>query len=116
MAWFWALLLLILVAGGAFSFFAYQHEPSLSIGEALGVGFAAFGAVVIGLFAAAIGVIVGVFGALVGIIAAGGALAVTAFLVGSPIIAIILFILLMRRPKRECPDACPDPSAHEMLE
>lgn len=114
--WFWALLLLILFAGGAFSVFAYQHEPSLTIGEAIGVGFGAFGAVVLGLFAAAIGVVVGLVGALIGVVAAGGALAMTAFLIGSPIIAIILFILLMRRPKQQCVNECPDPSAHEMIE
>ncbi len=117
--WFWALLMLILVVGGAFSVFAYQNEPSLTMVEALGVGFVALGAVFVGLIAAAVGIVVGLFGALIGLVAAGGALAVTAFLIGSPIIAIVLFVLLMRRPKatvQECPDTCPDPSAHEVIE
>ena len=86
----------------------FYGDTQLSIVESIAAGFGGLAAIIIGLFAAAFGVIVGLFGALIGLVAAGGALAMTLFIVGSPIIAIILFVLLMRRPK-----GCPDQSAHE---
>jgi len=108
-AWFYIPILLILLLGGAFSVAAFvAAEPQLTVMESLAAGFGGLAAIIIGVFAAAFGVIVGLIGAAVGLIAAGGALAMTLFIIGSPIIAIILIFLLMRRPKD-----CPDPSAHE---
>lgn len=108
-AWLWAPIVLILFLGGAMSVGMYFYgEPQLTILESLAAGFGSLAAIIVGLFAAAIGVIVGLFGALLGIVAAGGAVAMTLFIVGSPIIAIVLFVLLMRRPK-----TCPDPGLHE---
>lgn len=107
--WFWLPILLILIAGGALAATALSHQPDLTVFEALGVGFGAIAAIIVGIFAAAFGIIVGLFGALIGVVTAGGALAVTAFLLLSPIIAIVLLVMLMRRkPAAECPD----PDAH----
>jgi len=104
--WLGLAMMLVLVAGSAFSVLAYQQND-VSLFEAVAAGFAGVGAVIVGLFAGAVGLFLGLVGAVIGIVAAGGALAVTAFLVGSPVIAIILFVLLMRRDK-----GCPDPNAH----
>ena len=111
--WFWIPLFLILILGSVFSVAAYQQND-LTVVESIAAGFAGVGALIVGLFAGVIGLFLGLIGALIGIVAAGGALVFTAFLIGSPIIAIILFILLMRRPK-ECPDACAcvEPTHHE---
>jgi hypothetical protein len=107
--WFWLPILFIVIAGGALAATALYHEPDLTVFEALGVGFGAVAAIVAGLFVAGFGLIIGFFGALVGVVTAGGALAVTAFLLLSPIIAIVLIVMLMRRrPSSECPD----PDAH----
>ncbi len=109
LGWFWAAVLLMLALGAAFSVAAYsQAEPQLTIIESIGAGFAGAAALVVGLFTAVIGAIVGLIGAAVGIVIAGGAAAVTLFLVASPILAIILLFLLMRSRK----SACPDPGAH----
>ncbi len=108
-AWLYAPIILILFLGGALSIGAYFYsEPHLTIMESLAAGFGGLAAIIVGLFAAAIGVIVGLFGAALGVVAAGGAVAMTLFIVASPIIAIILIVLLMRRPKN-----CPDPAVHE---
>jgi len=107
--WFWIPFMIILVTGGAFSVLAYQQND-LTILEAIAAGYAGVGALIVGLFAGFIGLVIGLVGALIGIVAAGGALALTAFLVGSPIIAIVLFVLLMRRDK-----GCPDPEAHSQF-
>lgn len=112
-SWFFITLALILFLGGALAFGAYVYgDPQPTVIEAIVAGFAGLAALIIGLVGAAIGVIVGLVGALLGIVAAGGAVAFTLFIIGSPIIALILFVLLMRR-RKECPEACPDPSAHE---
>ena len=96
--WFFILIAVLLFVGGALSVAAYVYaEPELTIIESVAAGFAGLAALIIGLIAA-----------LVGIVTAGGAIAMTLFIIGSPIIAIILFVLLLRRPK-----ACPDPSVHE---
>lgn len=108
MFWFWLPILLILIAGAALAGAALHHQPDLTITEALGVGYGGVAAIIAAMFAAAVGVVAGLFGALVGIVTAGGAVAVTLFIIASPIIAIILFVLLLRRPKNECPD----PGAH----
>ena len=108
-AWFFVTLALIIFIGGGLAVGAYMYaEPQLTAGEAIVAGFAGLAALVVGIVGAAIGIVVGLFGALLGIVAAGGAVALTLFIVGSPIIAIILFVLLLRRNK-----SCPEPSAHE---
>lgn len=108
--WFWTPVVLILFLGGALSVAAYAAEPGLSPVEALAAGYGGLAAVIVGLFAAAFGIVIGLFGALLGLVAAGGATALTLFIVASPVIAIILLILLMRRPKAGAD--CPDPGAH----
>lgn len=108
-AWFYIPIVLVLILGGALSVVAYMAgEPQLTVVESIAAGFGGLAGIIVGLIAAAIGVAIGLIGALLGVIAAGGAVAMTLFIIGSPIIAIILFVLLMRRPK-----ACPDPGAHE---
>lgn len=108
-AWFYIPLLLIMALGAALSVAAYMaSEPQLTMLESIAAGFGGLAAIIVGLIGAAIGVILGLFGALLGIVAAGGAVAMTLFILGSPIIAIILFILLLRRPK-----SCPNPAVHE---
>lgn len=108
-SWFFITLALLLFLGGALSVGAYIFgHQELTILESIIAGFGGLAGLIVGLIGAAIGIIVGLFGALLGIVAAGGAVALTLFIVGSPIIAIILFVLLMRRGKN-----CPDPTAHE---
>jgi len=107
MFWLWVPLVFILFLGGAFSIAAYTQEPGLTGLESLAVGFGGLAALIVGLFAAAIGVIVGLIGAMIGLVAAGGAVAMTLFIVASPIIAIVLIVMMMRRNK-----SCPDPSMH----
>ncbi len=85
------------------------NDVDLTVMESLAAGFGGLAALIVGLFAATIGIIVGLFGALIGLVAAGGAVAMTLFIIGSPLIAIILLVLLLRRPKSNCPD----PGAHE---
>lgn len=112
-SWFFITLALVLFLGGALAVGAYIYgDPQPTVLEAIVAGFAGLAAVIIGLVGAAIGIVVGLIGAILGVVAAGGAVAFTLFIIGSPIIALILFVLLMRRNK-DCPDACPDPSAHE---
>jgi len=111
MFWFWTPIVLILFVGGAFSIAAYTAEPSLTPFEAVAAGFGGLAGLIVGLFAAAIGIVVGLLGAAVGLLAAGGAAAVTLFIVASPILAIVLLFLVMRRPKSSGAD-CPDPAAH----
>ena len=43
----------------------------------------------------------------------GGAVAVTLFVLASPVLAVVLFVLLMRRGSARGDDYCPDPAAHE---
>lgn len=106
--WFWAPLALILFVGVAFSAAAYASGNGLTVAESIAAGFGGLAGVIIGLFGAAIGLVVGLIGALIGVVAAGGAVALTLFILASPVLAIVLFALLMRRRKSDCPD----PSAH----
>jgi hypothetical protein len=109
MAWLYMPIMLIVFLGAALSIAAYNFsETDLTAAEAVAAGFGGLAAVILGLIGAAIGIVLGLVGALVGVVAAGGAVAVTLFIVGSPIIALVLFVLLMRRPK----NACPEPGAH----
>lgn len=107
--WIMIPVVLIVFLGGALSIGAYFHsEPDLTILESVAVGFGGLAAIIIGLFAAALGIIVGLVGALIGVVAAGGAVAVTLFIVGSPIIALVLIFMMMRRRGGGA-----DPAAHE---
>lgn len=109
MMWLYMPVALILFLGAALSVAAYNFsETDLSVAEAIAAGFGGLAAMIIGLIGAAIGIVVGLIGALIGLVAAGGAVVMTLFIIGSPIIAIILFALLLRRPR----NACPDPGAH----
>ena len=108
-AWLYMPIILILFLGCALSVGAYFYSDTpITVFEAIAAGFGGLAGLIIGIIGAAIGVIVGLFGALIGLVAAGGAVAMTMFILGSPIIAIILLVLLLRRPK-----TCPDPGAHE---
>jgi hypothetical protein len=110
LAWLYTPIVLILFLGAALSVAAYFFsDTDLSIAESIGAGFGGLAGIILGLFGAAIGIVVGLVGALVGLIAAGGAVVMTLFIVGSPIIALILLVILLRRPKSA---ACPDPGAH----
>lgn len=105
----WAIVFILLFLGGALSGAAYVFsEQELTAVESIGAGFGGLAGLIIGIFGAIASVIIGLVGAVIGIVVAGGALAFTLFLVGSPIIAIILFLLLMRSRKT----SCPDPDAH----
>lgn len=109
LAWIYAPVVLILFLGGALSVGAYFYtEPQLTVAESIVAGFGGLAGIIVGLIAAVFGVIVGLLGALLGLVAAGGAVAMTLFIIGSPILAIVLIFLLMRRPKSDCPD----PAAH----
>ncbi|MCA8889213.1 MAG: hypothetical protein KDA46_10315 [Parvularculaceae bacterium] len=109
LAWLYMPIVLILFLGGALSVGAYFFaDTELTIAQSIAAGYGGLAALIIGLIGAAIGIVAGLIGALIGVVAAGGAVAMTLFLVASPVIAIILFVLLMRRPKGECPD----PGAH----
>ncbi len=110
MAWLYMPIVLILFLGAALSVAAYNFsDVDLTVAESIGAGFGGLAGIILGLFGAAIGIVVGLFGALIGLVAAGGAVAMTLFIVGSPIIAIILIALLWRRSKQA---PCPDPGAH----
>ncbi len=106
--WFWVPLVLILCVGGALSFAAYVSGNDLTAPESVAAGFGGLAGILIGLFGAAIGVITALFGALLGLVAAGGAVAMTLFIVASPVLAIVLLFLLLKGRKSDCPD----PSAH----
>ncbi len=102
-------LIILIFLGAALSVAAYVFgDADLSVVESLAAGFGGLAGLIIGLFGAIIGVVLGLFGALIGIIAAGGAVALTLFIVGSPIIALILIFVLMRSRRSDCPD----PDAH----
>ncbi len=108
-AWLYMPIVLIIFLGAALSIAAYSFSDSdLTVAESIAAGFGGLAGIILGLIGAAIGIIVGLVGALIGIVVAGGAVAMTLFIVASPIIAIILFALLMRRSK----SACPEPGVH----
>ncbi len=108
--WIVAPVVLILFLGAALSAGAYFYaDTQLTIAEAIAAGFGGLAGLILGLIGAVFSLIVGLIGALIGIVAAGGAVALTLFIIGSPIIALILIVLLMRRSKSDCPD----PAAHQ---
>ncbi|WP_411817570.1 hypothetical protein [Hyphococcus sp. DH-69] len=107
-AWFYVPVLLILFLGGALSVGAYLFSDSgLTIAESIVAGYAGLAAIIVAMVMTVFGMVLGLIGALFGIAAAGGAVAFTLFIIGSPIIALILIFMLMRRSN------CPDPAAHE---
>ena len=101
------LAVLLIVSAGSLAILAFNHNPDISIVEAISLGFVGVGGIIAAAFAAIIGIIVGLLGAIFGIAIGGGALAVTLFVLASPVIALVLFALLMRRGRD-----CPDPSQH----
>ncbi|WP_428407949.1 hypothetical protein [Hyphococcus sp.] len=110
LAWIYAPVILILFLGGALSVGAYFYgDPQLTIAESIVAGFGGLAGIIIGLIAALFGVILGLVGALIGVVAAGGAVAMTLFIIGSPLLAIVLIFLLLRKSKSDCPD----PAAHQ---
>lgn len=110
MAWLYMPIVLILFLGAALSVAAYNfNDVELTMAESVAAGFGGLAAIIMGLITAAIGVIIGLIGALIGVVTAGGVVAVTLFVIASPIIAIVLFGLLWRRSKAV---PCPDPGAH----
>ncbi|MEM8771569.1 MAG: hypothetical protein AAGD92_07965 [Pseudomonadota bacterium] len=109
--WLLILVFLLVFLGAALSVAAYMFaEPSLTVAESAAAGFGGLAGVIIGLFGAFVGIVLGLFGALIGVATAGGAIAVTLFVLASPILAIVFLVLLLRRPKG---DACPDPSVRK---
>ncbi len=108
--WLYMPVVLIVFLGGALSVAAYSFsESGLTVAESIVAGFGGLAGIILGLFGAAIGIVVGLVGASIGLVAAGGAVALTLFIVGSPIIALVLLALLLRRPRTA---NCPDPGAH----
>lgn len=107
-AWLYIPVLLILFLGGALSFGAYfLGDAQLTIAESLVAGYLGVAAMIVAIVMTIVGVVLGLVGALFGIATAGGAVLFTLFIIGSPIIALVLIAVLMRRSK------CPDPAAHE---
>jgi hypothetical protein len=110
LAWLFMPIVLILFLGAALSVAAYSFsDHDLTVAESIAAGFGGLAGLIIGLIGAAIGIVVGLIGALIGLVAAGGAVAMTLFIIASPVIALVLLFLLMRRPKTA---ECPDPGAH----
>ncbi len=108
MAWIMAPVVMILILGAALSVGAYfYNDVQLTAAESIAAGFGGLAAIIVGLIAAVFGVLMGLIGALIGLVAAGGAIGITLFIVASPVIAIILIVMLMRKSK-----ACPEPGAH----
>ncbi len=109
-AWLYMPIVLIVFLGAALSVAAYSwSEADLTVAESIVAGFGGLAGIILGLIGAAIGIVVGLISALIGIVLAGGAVAMTLFVVASPVIALILIALLMRRGKS---GACPEPGAH----
>ena len=76
-------------------------EPQLTVIESVAAGYGALAAIIVGLIAAVFGIIVGLIGALIGLVAAGGAVAMTLFIIASPILAIVLIGPVCTLIKRE---------------
>jgi len=103
-------LMILIFLGAALSVAFYIFgEQDLSVIESIGAGFGGLAGIIIGLFGVIVGVVLGLVGALFGVAVGGGAVALTLFIIGSPIIAIILLVLLMRSRSSDCPD----PDAHQ---
>jgi hypothetical protein len=109
LAWLYLPLVLIVFLGGALSVAAYSFsDEPLTIAESLAAGFGGLAGIIIGLIGAVVGVIIALLSTAFGLVVAGGAVGVTLFVIASPIIAIILIAMLMRRQR----NACPEPGAH----
>lgn len=98
---------LFVMASASLAVLAFNQNPGISIIGAIETGFTATGGLIIALFAGLFSVAFGLVAALFGIAVGGGAIAITLFIIASPIIAILLFVLLARQAKR-----CPDPAQH----
>ncbi len=109
-SWILAPVVLILFLGAALSVGVYFYsDTQLTVAEAMAAGFGGLAGLIIGLVVAAFSIVIALVGALIGVVAAGGAVAMTVFIIASPVIALILLFLLMRRSK----SSCPDPAAHQ---
>ena len=98
--WFFLPVLIFLLVGAGLSIAAYVYaEPELTAAESIGAGFGGLAGIIIGLFGAIIGLIFALFATILGLIFAAGSIAFAIFLVASPLIAVILFILLIRERK-----------------
>lgn len=106
--WIFLPIVLFLLVGAGLSFAAYVYaEPDLTALESMGAGFGGLAGIIVALFASLFGIILGLIGAVIGLVTAAGAVAVTIFFVGSPLIAIVLFYLLLRerRERNQMVDA-----------
>ncbi len=100
--WMWLFLpvILFIVVGFGLSIGAYAFaEQDLTALESLAAGFGGLAGVIVALFATLIGLVLALFSTVIGLVIAAGSIAVTLFFVASPLIAIILFILLLRERK-----------------
>ena len=98
--WLWLVVVVFLLVGAALSIAAYAFgEPDLTALESLGAGFGGLAGIILGLIAALIGTVISLIGAVFGLIIAAGTIAVTIFFIASPVVAIILFFLLMREKR-----------------
>ena len=104
--WLWLPLAIYFISSLSLAVLAYQQND-LTIQESIAAGFLGVGGVIVGLFGGLIGLIVGLFGAVLGIGIAGGTVAITLFVLASPVLALVLLYLLFRRSKQS-----PDPTAH----
>ncbi|MEZ5894615.1 MAG: hypothetical protein R3C58_15890 [Parvularculaceae bacterium] len=108
-AWIYAPVVLVMFLGAALSVAAYFYsDQPLTIAESIAAGFGGVAGIILGLLGALFGVVVGLLGGLFGLAVGGGAIALTMFILASPVIAIVLIFLLMRKNK-----TCPDPAAHQ---
>ncbi len=107
MLWLWIPLLVIIVGGLSLSVVAYQQND-ITVVEAFIGGFIGLAGLFIGLIGGLFGLIVGLVAALFAMVTAGGAIAITLFVLASPVLAIVFLWMLTRRSKE-----CPDPAAHE---
>lgn len=106
--WIYAPVILVLFLGAALSVAAYFYSDTpLTIAESIAAGFGGVAGVILGLIGAAFGIVVGLIGGLFGLAVGGASIALTLFIIASPVIAVILIVLLMRRNK-----SCPNPDAH----
>ena len=98
-------LVILIFLGAALSFAAYVFgDADLTIVESAAAGFGGLAGIIIGIFGAVFGIVLGLFGALIGVVAAGGAVALTLFIIGSPIIALVLIFVVLRSRRSDTPN------------
>ena len=94
--WLWLPFIAIIVTGFGFAWLIWSQND-VTIMEAVADGFLAVGGLIIGLLAGIFGLGVGLLATVFALITAGGALAITGFVLASPVIALVLLWMLMRR-------------------